>query len=150
MIYWFTGQPAQGKSILSGKLWRYLNNNYPKTRHFVIDGDDLRNLLDNKDYSEQGRRTNMKVAQGIASYLNDKHFDVLVALVSPYRDLREDFKSRWGNQIREIYVHSNRKTERDKYRVPNYQKPLDNYISIDTSKDSVEESFKKLKKELEL
>ena len=92
----------------------------------------------------------MKVAQGIASYLNSKGFNVMVALVSPYRDLREDFKSQWGEQVQEIYIHSNRITERDKFRVGNYQKPLDNFISIDTSKDSVDESFNKLKNQLKI
>ena len=150
MIYWFTGQPAQGKTILSRRLHRYLRNNYPETQNFIVDGDELRSLLENKDYSEQGRRTNMKVAQGIASYLNSKGFNVMVALVSPYRDLREDFKSQWGEQIKEIYIHSNRIPERDKFRLGNYQKPLDNFISIDTSKDSVDESFNKLKNQLKI
>ena len=52
--------------------------------------------------------------------------------------------------MKEIYIHSNRITERDKFRVGNYQKPLDNFISIDTSKDSVDESFNKLKNQLKI
>jgi len=150
MIYWFTGQPAQGKTVLSRRLERYLRNNYPKKKTYIIDGDELRSLINNKDYTEQGRRTNMKIAQGIASYLHNKNFTVLVALVSPYRDLREDFKKQWGENIKEIFIHSTRKTERDHYRVSNYQEPLDDFLDIDTSFDDINESFNKLKKLLEL
>lgn len=150
MIYWFTGQPAQGKTVLSSRLKRYLSNNYHKRKTYVIDGDELRDLIKNKDYSEQGRRTNMKIAQGIASYLFNQNFTVIVALVSPYRDLREEFKNQWGQNIKEIYIHSTRKTERDHYRVSNYQKPLENYLDIDTSYDDINESFNKLKKLLKL
>jgi adenylylsulfate kinase len=51
MIYWFTGQPGAGKTTLAKKLVEYLN--VGNTIH--IDGDDLRDIFKNKDYSENGR-----------------------------------------------------------------------------------------------
>tara|TARA_R110002094_G_scaffold51652_1_gene63102 strand:+ start:296 stop:505 length:210 start_codon:yes stop_codon:yes gene_type:complete len=45
MIYWFTGQPAHGKTVLANMLKEKLPN------AFRIDGDEMRELFTNKDYS---------------------------------------------------------------------------------------------------
>ena len=57
-----------------------------------IDGDDLRDIVDNKDYSEQGRRENINLAMNITRFMDNKGFIVIVSLVSPYRDQREELK----------------------------------------------------------
>ena len=57
MIFWFTGQPGHGKTVLATALKQNLNN------VFHIDGDDLRVIFANTDYSEQGRRKNISLAQ---------------------------------------------------------------------------------------
>ena len=49
MIYWFTGQPGHGKTVLAKTLKEYLEVNYPhKKTIFHVDGDDLRELTANK------------------------------------------------------------------------------------------------------
>ena len=89
-IYWFTGQPASGKTTLVNNLLTH----FGKENTIIIDGDDLRDIFQNKDYSEVGRRKNIERAQDIAQFLDKKGFTVLVSLVSPYKDQREDFKNR--------------------------------------------------------
>ncbi len=93
MIYWFTGQPGSGKTIQATKLKEFLQTEKRNWRKdvFHIDGDDLRELTLNKDYSEAGRVQNIKNAQLLAFFLNAKGCDVVVSLVSPYRQLREEF-----------------------------------------------------------
>ena len=63
MIYWFTGQPGAGKTVLATALKQEMDNT------FHIDGDDLRAIFDNKDYSETGRRKNIELAQQLAHFL---------------------------------------------------------------------------------
>ena len=46
MIFWFTGQPGSGKTTLGKALVDKLDD------VFHIDGDDLRGLSANVDYSE--------------------------------------------------------------------------------------------------
>ena len=46
MIIWLTGQPGSGKTTISKKILMQ------DGRIFHIDGDDLRDLFENKDYSE--------------------------------------------------------------------------------------------------
>jgi len=85
MIYWFTGQPASGKTTIAKHLNSYLSNT---ERVIHIDGDDLRKIFNNKDYSEIGRRRNIERAQDIARFMSEKGYSVVVSLVSPYKDMR--------------------------------------------------------------
>lgn len=145
MIYWFTGQPAHGKTVLAKKLSYWLSGN-KHTLPFMIDGDDMRELFSNKDYSIKGRVENVGTAQRIAHYLNNQDKDVIVALVSPYIDQREDFKSLMGDQIMEFYVHTTESRERDHFKAIAYNPPLTNFIDIDTTHDTEEQSFDKVVK----
>ena len=144
MIYWFTGQPAHGKTVLGKKLHQLLESNSTKPV-FHVDGDDLRAITVNKDYSEQGRINNIRTAQNIAHYLHNNGCDVVVSLVAPYRRLREEFKDRLGDNIQEIYVHTTEPRERDHFKVEDYEPPIHNFIDIDTTLDDPDASFLKLK-----
>ena len=94
MIYWLTGQPGAGKTTLAGWIMASFPN-----KSMSIDGDDIREIFINKDYSEVGRRKNIEKAQTLAKFLHHKGFTVVVSLVSPYRDQREEFKSDLGDNI---------------------------------------------------
>lgn len=144
MIYWFTGQPAHGKTILANMLKEELLN------AFRIDGDEMRELFTNKDYSVNGRVSNVGTAQKIAHYLHNQGHDVIVSLVAPYIDQREDFKTLLGDNIKEIYVHTSEPRERDHFKAIAYVAPQENFIDIDTTEDTPSESFTKLLKELKL
>jgi adenylylsulfate kinase len=142
MIYWFTGQPCAGKTTLADLLKK------EKPGAFRIDGDDMRELFSNKDYSAKGRIDNVGTAQRIAHYLHNQGRDVIVSLVSPYVDQREEFKTLLGDNIKEIYVHTTEPRERDHFKAIAYTPPLENYIDIDTTKDSINESFEKILNEI--
>ena len=138
MIYWFTGQPAHGKTVLADMLKEILPNAYR------IDGDDIRELFSNKDYSIKGRVENVGTAQRIAHYLHNQGKDVIVSLVAPYIDQREDFKKLLGEDIIEIYVHTSEPREKDHFKASAYVAPSDNFIDIDTTTNSPTESFQEL------
>jgi len=152
MIYWFTGQPCAGKTTLANKLRDYLeakvNDKDPNNRYKVyrIDGDDMRELFSNNDYSIKGRVENIGTAQRIAHYLHNQERDVIVSLVSPYIDQREDYKKLLGDNIKEIYVHTSEERERDHFKSSAYIAPKENFIDIDTTVDTPEQSLKKILK----
>jgi len=141
MIYWFTGQPGHGKTVLADMLKRELPDAYR------IDGDDLRELFSNKDYSINGRVKNVETAQKIAHYLHNQDKDVIVSLVSPYVDQREDFKKLVGiENIVEFYLHTSESRERDHFKAIAYTPPVSDFVDIDTTKHTPEQSFKIIKK----
>jgi adenylylsulfate kinase-like enzyme len=152
MIYWFTGQPAHGKTVLGKKLHRYLQTEKKNWRKdvFHLDGDHLREITVNKDYSEQGRINNIRNAQMICEYLHINDCDVVVSLVAPYKWLRDEFKDRMGDEVVEIYVHTSEPRERDHFKVEGYEPPTEAFIDIDTTEDSPDISFAKLLKEVGL
>lgn len=139
MIYWFTGQPGAGKTVLAKLLLSDLKD------AFHIDGDDIREIFDNKDYSRVGRLKNIEIAQHLSHFLHNKGKNVVVSLVSPYKDQREDFKSKLGDSILEFWVHTQEVRGREKFHVLEYEKPTTNYLEVDTTGVSPEECLKKIK-----
>jgi len=146
MIYWFTGQPGSGKTVLADLLKKKA-----LPHAYRIDGDEMRELFDNKDYSMKGRIANIDAAQKIAHYLHNQGKDVIVSLVSPYLDQREEFKKMLDWQIKEIYVHYNNEIRgREEYHVLGYQAPSFNYLDINTSDDTPKQSLDIIRQELKI
>ena len=139
MIFWFTGQPGSGKTTLGKVLIERLGN------AFHIDGDDLRVLSHNVDYSEQGRINNIRMAQSIAMYLDNKRRNVVVSIVAPYRWLREEFKER--HKVNEIYLHTTEKRGKEQFFAKDYEPPQDNFLDMDTTKVSVDACIDQIVKE---
>jgi adenylylsulfate kinase len=135
MILWFTGQPGSGKTTLAERFIKDKLIGFMKiqpVRIVHIDGDDLREVVDNKDYSEKGRRENITLAMNIARFMDNKGFTVIVSLVSPYRDLREELKME--RNIAEFYLHTTEIRGKEDYFAEGYEPPIHNFTDIDTNK----------------
>ena len=145
MIFWLTGQPGSGKTTLA--KWIYVSILNKKV---IVDGDDIREIFENKDYSEQGRRKNVELAQNIALFLHNKGVDVIVSVVSPYRDQRENFKERLKDNITELYIHCDDERGIEKYHVLNYEPPIDNFMDVDTTNDDDFTSFQLIREKLKI
>lgn len=158
MIIWFTGQPNSGKTTLAKELF-YRLSCIPKNEKLCvkgcdcehkstiipilnyvehIDGDELRKLDNNNDYSLTGRRVNVAKAYTLANEYTHKCDYVIVSTVSPFRDQRESFKS--NRNFKEIYLKSQR--VREGKMVDYYEPPLENFLEIDTDKNTIEQSTK--------
>jgi adenylylsulfate kinase-like enzyme len=80
--------------------------------------------------------------------MNEKGYDVVVSLVSPYRDQREEFKDK--SEAVEIYVHTTEERGRESFHVSDYEKPEENFVDVDTTNVSDVESFIDLIKRIDL
>ena len=138
MIYWFSGQPGAGKTVLATALKQEMDNT------FHIDGDDIREIFDNKDYSEAGRRKNIELAQHLSHFLHKKGQNVVVSLVSPYKDQRDAFKHKLGKGILEYYIHTTDIRGREDYHVDGYEAPTEDFCGIDTTNISPLDSLKQI------
>lgn len=140
-IFWFTGQPNSGKTTLAKALTEeYKDIN----EYFFIDGDKLREITKNFDYTKEGRYRNILDAQSIAAYLHNNKKDVIVAMVSPYLELREQFKSKYP--VIEIYLTSNR-LGKENFKIKDYEPPTSNFIHIDTDKFTIDKCINLIKKQ---
>ena len=74
MIIWFTGQPGSGKTTLANELILNLKRDFPDKKLINIDGDDLRNISKNQDYSKEGRIRNISTAISIMRFLCNKNY----------------------------------------------------------------------------
>ena len=66
----------------------------------------------------------------------------MVSLVAPYRDIREELKA--TAQVTEVYVHTTETRGREEKHASDYEAPLDNFIDIDTTGKSVEDSLQEV------
>jgi adenylylsulfate kinase-like enzyme len=66
---------------------------------------------------------------------------VVVSIVSPYKEVRDQFKEKMGSDIAEFYVHASVERGREHFHVADYEAPTDNFIEVDTTYDSPQESL---------
>ena len=96
MIIWFTGQPGSGKTTLANALIESIKKEDPNIKIINLDGDDLRNINKNKDYSKEGRIKNISTAISIMRFLANKNYLCIISIVAPYKFLRDELKDEFS------------------------------------------------------
>ena len=134
MIIVIFGQPASGKTTLAKK--------FVAEGFHHIDGDELRELFANKDYSREGRIRNLNRASDIARYLHHKEQNVVLSLVYPYEEARE-YLSKLTKGVRWIYLIYQEDRGRDQFKVEDFEIP---HLIINTSYTSIEDSVDQIKR----
>ncbi len=138
MIFWFTGQPGSGKTTLANKLIDVISSENSKAKIINIDGDDLRSISKNKDYSKAGRIKNISTAISIVRFLANKGYICVISIVAPYRFLRDELKEDFN--FLEVYLHTDEIRGREDFFAEDYEKPIDpNTLSLDTGKLNIKE-----------
>ena len=140
MIIWLTGQPGSGKTTLANELMIDLKKSNPSIKIINLDGDDLRNISKNKDYSKEGRIKNISTAISIMRFLANKDYICVVSIVAPYKFLRDELKDEFS--FLEIYLHTTEIRGRENFFAKDYEIPTDpNHLAIDTGKLTIKESL---------
>ena len=139
MIIWLTGQPGSGKTTLANELMVKIQSENSNLKIINLDGDDLRSINKNKDYSKDGRIKNISTAISIIRFLANKNYLCVVSIVAPYKFLRDELKNEFP--FLEVYLHTSEIRGREDYFAKDYEIPTDsNTLSIDTGKLTIKES----------
>lgn len=121
-IFWFTGQAGAGKTELANMLKTRLireqtivqqnivpkniwSSHIPNKKFVIIDGDDIRSLWNNTDYSIDGRKANVDFVQKLCLFLKKNNIVPIVCMVSPFSEQRSTFLEEENGM--EIYIHCN-------------------------------------------
>lgn len=92
-ILWITGNSKSGKSTLARRL---------KKDEIILDGDEMRTLWPDLGFSEEDRReNNLRIAK-LAKILDRQDFNVIVATICPFKNLRQEIQKMTG--CRFIYL----------------------------------------------
>ena len=138
MIIWLTGQPGSGKTTLANAIIEIFSEQSPDMKIINLDGDDLRNINKNKDYSKEGRIKNISTAISIIRFLVNKEYVCIVSIVAPYAFLRDELKEDFP--FLEVYLHTNEIRGRENFFAKDYEIPTDpNTLKLDTGDLDIEE-----------
>jgi|SRR6185436_2189206 len=92
LIAWFTGLSGSGKSTLAGLVEEHLYEMGVRT--YLLDGDNIRHGLNNNvDFSELGRKENIRRIGEVAKLFTDAGMVVLTAFISPFSEDRDRVRS---------------------------------------------------------
>tara|TARA_B110000495_G_C23031560_1_gene614526 strand:- start:1922 stop:2377 length:456 start_codon:yes stop_codon:yes gene_type:complete len=143
MIIWLTGQPGSGKTTLANSIIEKISKEKDGIKIINLDGDDLRNINKNKDYSKEGRIKNISTAISIMRFLANKNYICVVSIVAPYKFLRDELKGEFP--FLEIYLHTSEIRGREDYFAKDYEMPTDpKTIKIDTGLLTIEDCTTKI------
>ena len=140
MIVWFTGQPGSGKTTLAHALIKSIKKEKPNIKIINLDGDDLRSINKNKDYSKEGRIKNISTAISIVRFLSNKDYTCIISIVAPYKFLRDELKNEFP--FLEVYLHTQDIRGREDFFAEDYEIPIDpKHLALDTGKLTIKESI---------
>jgi adenylylsulfate kinase len=121
MIVVFYGQPSSGKTTLAKLLQeRIFLQNQPTP--VIIDGDEIREIFKNKDYSREGRIKNLNRISDIAIFLESKYNLVIISAVYPYQEAREYLDSICNNVLW-VHLFNVDFRERQEFHVKDFDLP---------------------------
>jgi adenylyl-sulfate kinase len=162
---WFTGMSGAGKSTISERIYSRLREHGAKVE--LLDGDVVRTHLSRGlGFSKEDRDTNIRRIGWVCQVLSRNGVIAIAAAISPYRDVRDEVR-RWIGDFVEVYVHCPIEVlaERDVkglYKkaiageISNftgvsdpYEPPADPEVSVDSSRESVDESVDRVWAKLE-
>lgn len=103
-VLWLTGLSGAGKTTIAQHLEHKLRARDRRVE--LLDGDAIRqHLSKGLGFSREDRDTNVRRVGYVANLLSRNGIIVIVALISPYRSVRDELRSALNN-FAEIYVNA--------------------------------------------
>lgn len=117
MVYWITGRSGAGKTTYAKKLRR--NKQVIGNEVILIDGDHVRQIFGDADYSMRGVRRQILRCAFFSKLVHEQDFTPIVSLVSPISKYRKEAYRIIGKEnIHLIYVRGGEMWEGTYYEEP--------------------------------
>ncbi|MDQ0162538.1 adenylyl-sulfate kinase [Aeribacillus alveayuensis] len=162
VVLWFTGLSGAGKSTLSVEVEKELHQRGIRT--YILDGDNIRHGLNkNLGFSAEDRKENIRRIGEVSKLMVDAGIVTLTAFISPYREDRDMVRQLLGEkEFIEIYVKCSleeceRRDPKGLYKKARageikgftgiddpYEAPENPELVVETDKQTLEESVKKV------
>ncbi len=158
---WFTGLSGAGKSTITGQLVEIIRDRRGKAE--VLDGDVVRtHLSKGLGFSKEDRDTNIRRIGFVCELLTRNGVPVIAAAISPYREIRDEVRGMIGSGFIEVFVDCplDALVKRDvkglyakalRGEILNftgvndpYEAPLNPEVTVNTDRETVEESVAKI------
>jgi len=138
MIIVLFGQPQCGKTTLARKL--------QGDQCWNIDGDALRELFKNKNFTREGRIQNLNKASDIAHYMNSLGTDIVLSLIYPYKEAR-DYLNNLCDNVKWVYLSYNEERGRERFHVLDFEIPQDqeNVLHLNTTELTINQCVEAIK-----
>jgi adenylylsulfate kinase len=162
---WFTGLPCSGKSAVGDRVAEILKEKGHRVER--LDGDVVRqDLTRDLGFSKKDRDENIRRVTFVAKLLSRNGVAVLTSFISPYREMRDRARKETTNFV-EIYAKAPLEVciQRDVKGMYQkairgeikeftgisdpYEEPLNAEIVLETDKETVDESVRKVLLRLE-
>lgn len=161
VVVWLTGLPCSGKTTIAQKLAEHLRKNGKKVE--IIDGDVIRQYISKGlGFSREDRFENIRRVSFVANLLSRNGVIVIVAVISPYREMRKMAREMIETDFIEVFVNAPlevckkrdvkgmyKKAERGEIKGftgidDPYEPPENPDVECKTDIETVEESVKKI------
>lgn len=146
MVIILFGQPCSGKTTLANELQKKLfieeGKSYP-----IVDGDEIRDIFKNNDYSREGRLRNLQRISDIGIFLSRQYDVTIVSAVYPYKEARDYLENTNNFNTIWVYLFYNGERGREDFWVNDFEIPIkmkDNTITINTSAYDIQQSLEKI------
>jgi adenylyl-sulfate kinase len=156
IIVWFTGMSGSGKTTLSARLVRHFADQGLRVAH--LDGDEIRRISGNADFSREGRERNIdSVRAHLLAHAAEQDLSI-VSAITPYNSMREKNRAALPGYF-EIFCRCNldaliARDPKGLYKAAlagkikhftgiddPFEIPQSPDLEVDTASDSVETSF---------
>ena len=160
-VIWLTGLSGSGKSTIANELEYQLNK--MKFHTYLLDGDNIRSGL-NSDlgFSDEDRKENIRRISEVAKLFLDAGIITITSFISPFIEDRENAKKIIGKDFIEVFVDTPveeciKRDPKGLYKkalngeikeftgiTSPYEKPENSNIYINTVKNDIISSVKKI------
>ena len=128
ILFWVTGFSGSGKSEISYKIKKEIENKFGKT--LIISGDNFRKSFNFKNYDKISRIELGKKYINFLKIILDQNINVIFTVVGLYNDIRKFGRNKIRNYV-EILIDTDIKKIKKNSKKIHYKKKQRNILGLD-------------------